>query len=66
MKAYWGVEVSSAHSLTSALDGGEQLHAPAALPPGNSNTFICWILRLFIDTISSVEDVLSDMRLKHT
>jgi hypothetical protein len=23
MKAYWGVEVSSTHSLTSALDGGE-------------------------------------------
>jgi hypothetical protein len=23
MKAYWGVEVSSTHSLTAALDGGE-------------------------------------------
>jgi hypothetical protein len=23
MKAYWGVEYSSTHSLTSALDGGE-------------------------------------------
>jgi hypothetical protein len=23
MKAYWGVEVSSTHSLASALDGGE-------------------------------------------
>jgi hypothetical protein len=31
MKAYWGVEVSSTQSLTSALDGGGQIHAPAAL-----------------------------------
>jgi hypothetical protein len=30
MKAYWGVQVSSTHSLTSALDGGEW----SALRPG--------------------------------
>jgi hypothetical protein len=35
MEAYWGGEVKLQAFLTSALDGiGDQLHAPAALPPG--------------------------------
>jgi hypothetical protein len=33
MKAYWW-RYSFTHSLTSALDGGGQLHSPAALLPG--------------------------------
>jgi len=32
MKAYWGVEVQLEAFLISALDGGGQLHTPAALP----------------------------------
>jgi hypothetical protein len=36
MEAYWGVEVYLYAFLTSALEGSEwQLHAPAALLPGN-------------------------------
>jgi hypothetical protein len=34
MKAYWGSEGIATHIFTSALDGGGQLHDPAALPPG--------------------------------
>jgi hypothetical protein len=34
MKAYGGVDVETHVFLTSALVGGGQLHAPAALPPG--------------------------------
>jgi hypothetical protein len=33
MEALGEWRYSSSHSLTSSLDGGEQLHAPAALPP---------------------------------
>jgi hypothetical protein len=31
---------SSTHSLTSALDGSSQLHAPSALPPGHFNIML--------------------------
>jgi hypothetical protein len=34
MKAYEGVDVYTHVFLTSALVGGGQFHAPAALPPG--------------------------------
>jgi hypothetical protein len=36
MKAYRGVDVYIHLFLTSALVGGGQLHAPAALPPGKA------------------------------
>jgi len=34
MRKYGGVEVLFPEFLTSAIDGGDQLHIPTALPPG--------------------------------
>jgi hypothetical protein len=43
MKTYRGVEVWFDASLISALNGGEQLHAPAFSPPGERTTGSYWI-----------------------
>jgi hypothetical protein len=34
VKVYWGVEVSSTHSLASELYGSGQFHTPTTLPQG--------------------------------
>jgi hypothetical protein len=44
MKAYWGVEVSSTHSLASALDGGEwSASHPGRFTPRERDPGTHWI-----------------------
>jgi hypothetical protein len=44
MKAYWGVEVYSTHSLTAALDGGEwSASRPGRFTPRERATVTHWI-----------------------
>jgi len=54
MKTYWRVEVSSTHSLTSALDGRERSASrPSRFSPRETTPCTHWIGGLLISTVQS-------------